>query len=395
MGFLRKLFGGGTNREPAMDGPAAPRPKPTPPTWTIPLLDERHPNAPDDGPLPPTGAPERNRFVVPAGIAVLNAKTRNVLHAIRLNGTGSTAAQEALVSLVSARTNAADLVPCELRTQDRAVALYCDEVRLGTLPTKYVERFGPLVAEADRTGWRLVTWVDVLPPTDSIAEGASRSGPGLVAEARLPVLSEPLFADAYDASFAFPYKQVFARRKTAEGKAEFEAWWAANAVKREFVTVHIGERAIRAARLDWAAARNGEIEGRGFRLMDPATSAWLYEELPDELTAAGVRIVEVAGVSRYADRSASAFAAGEVVSLVPEPDNPHDRNAVAVRSADGKLQAGHLPRETAAWATEWMRRTGEPFSGLVLWEFRLVGGTDRRGLRLLIAPAPISVTAEG
>ncbi len=340
-----------------------------------------------------SGAPERWRFVVPDRIAVLNAKTRNTLHAVRLNGTGSAEAQAILESLVPAKSRHAELVPCELRTDGAEVALFHRDARLGALPGRLVGRFGGLVAEAKRTGWKIITWVDVLPPAESIAAGGSRSGPGLVAEARLPdpAYGEPLFADAYDVSFAFPYDLVFARRKTPQGKAEFEAWWAANAVEREFVSVHIGEQTIRAARLDWAASGGGATEGRGLRLMDPETSIWIYDDLPDELAALGVRVAAVAGISHYPDRSAPAFDAEQPLRLVPEPDNRYDPNAIAVRSADGGLQAGHLPREMAAWATHQMRRTGAGFSGIVLWEFRVAATTDRAGLRILISPVPIRV----
>lgn len=394
MGFLRKLTAG-TRVKPALQMPIVEEGSAAPvrPTWEIPGAGDPHPNAPSGGPLPPSGAPERWRFVVPDGIAVLNAKTRNGLGTVRLNGTSSAEAQAILRSLVPSKSRQAELAPSELRTDGTGVALFSDDTRLGTLPGRLVDRFGGLVATAERTGWKLVTWVDLLPPSESIAVGGSRSGPGLVTEARLPDLAygDPLFADAYDASFAFPYDLVFARRKTPEGKAEFEAWWAANAVEREFVGVRIGERTFGAARLQWTAPGGGTTESRGLRLMDPATSAWIYDELPDELTALGVRIAAVAGISHYPDRLASAFAAEQPVRLVPQPDNPYDRNAIAVRSADGRLQAGHLPKETAAWATDWTNRTGASFAGIVLWEFRSAGTADRLGLRILLAPVAISV----
>ena len=39
---------------------------------------------------------------------------------------------------------------------------------------------------------------------------------------------------------------------------------------------------------------------------------------------------------------------GESLTLVREPRNPHDANAIAVRSLDGRM-VGHLSRNTAAW----------------------------------------------
>jgi hypothetical protein len=38
-----------------------------------------------------------------------------------------------------------------------------------------------------------------------------------------------------------------------------------------------------------------------------------------------------------------------------------------------------------------MRRTGGSFFGIILWEFRVAGTTDRAGLRVLTGPVPIRV----
>ena len=115
-----------------------------------------------------------------------------------------------------------------------------------------------------------------------------------------------------------------------------------------------------------------------------------FGEVGDELEAIGARFVEVAGVTHHPDHDAPAFAAEQPVLLVPEPENEHDPNAIAVRSADGRLIAGYLPPEVATWC----RRQGGYTAGLVLWEYRHPGRTaDRTGLRLLIAPATITVEA--
>ena len=74
-----------------------------------------------------------------------------------------------------------------------------------------------------------------------------------------------------------------------------------------------------------------------------------------------------------------AFAPGRELALVPEPDNPHDPNAVAVWDAERRLQAGYVPAEIAPRSRRTPRR-------VALWEFR--GEDGRRvGLRVLIAPA--------
>jgi HIRAN domain len=92
-----------------------------------------------------------------------------------------------------------------------------------------------------------------------------------------------------------------------------------------------------------------------------------------------LRVVAVAGASYRADALADdAFAPGRRLSLVPEPDNPHDRNAVAIWDAERRLQAGYVPAEVAP------ELEGNE-QALALWEF-LDDGT-RVGLRVLIAPA--------
>ena len=356
MGLLRRLFG-------------TPRPAP-------------HPNAAPTGPIPSTGTPERWRFQAPDGIAVLNGKTRSTNTVVRLNR----ADPEML--LAAAGPKGRELAPTDLRTEGDGVAVYSGETCLGRLPAEVAERFAPLVRDHEARGWRLVTWTDVVRPEMSVAEGGSRGGSALVAEVRLPTEREPLFADSYDASFAFPRKLVMARRDTPEGKAEHEAWAASVPPPKETVIVRVGEVTARASRCPWEVFGDGTIESRGLRLKDKM-SVWLpFGEVADDLEAIGARFVEVAGVTHHPDHDAPAFAAAQPVLLVPEPHNERDPNAIAVRSADGRLIAGYLPREVASWC----RRRGGYAAGLVLWEYRDPGRTaDRTGLRLLIAPAPITV----
>ena len=61
-----------------------------------------------------------------------------------------------------------------------------------------------------------------------------------------------------------------------------------------------------------------------------------------------VRVVPVAGVSYRAEALPDpSFDPGRRLALVPEPDNEHDRNAVAVWNGDRSLQAGYVPRDVA------------------------------------------------
>jgi hypothetical protein len=61
-----------------------------------------------------------------------------------------------------------------------------------------------------------------------------------------------------------------------------------------------------------------------------------------------IRVVPVAGVSFRADdvRDGS-FDPGARLSLVREPENEHDPNAVAVWNEGRTLQAGYIPRDVA------------------------------------------------
>jgi HIRAN domain len=355
MGFLRRLFGSS-------------RPAP-------------HPNAPS-ATIPTTGVPERHRFQVPDGIVVLNGKTRTTNSVVRLNGSDP----EALFA--AAGPKGKELVPTDLRIEGNAVSVYSGETCLGRLPAAIAARFAPIVLDHEARGWRLITWTDVVRPEVSIAEGGSRSGSALVAEVRLPTPRDPLFADAYDASFAFPRKQVMARRDTPEGKAEHDAWAASIPPPKETVIVRVGDATARASRCPWEAFGDGTIESRGIRLKDKM-SIWLpFGEVGDDLEAVGARFVEVVGTTHHADHDAPAFAVEQPVLLVSEPENEQDPKAIAVRSADGRLHAGYLTREIASWC----RRRGGYTAGLVLWEYRNPARpADRTGLRLLIAPAPITI----
>ncbi len=82
----------------------------------------------------------------------------------------------------------------------------------------------------------------------------------------------------------------------------------------------------------------------------------------------------VAGVSFRPEAVADAsFDPGARLVLVPEPENPHDANAVGVWNEERTLQAGYVPRDVAAELAGdelavSLRRMGE-------------------GLRMLIVPA--------
>ena len=111
----------------------------------------------------------------------------------------------------------------------------------------------------------------------------------------------------------------------------------------------------------------------GYWLRDAATGKALSWRDPRLL------VVKLAGSShRLEALQDDAFAPGRRLALVPEPDNAHDPNAVAIWDRDRRLQGGYVP---ATFAPEL--RGDE--QAVALWEFRDDDGR-RIGLRVLIAP---------
>ena len=93
-----------------------------------------------------------------------------------------------------------------------------------------------------------------------------------------------------------------------------------------------------------------------------------------------IRVVKLAGASYRAEAlQDDACAPGRRLTLVREPENEHDPNAVAVFDAARRVQAGYVPAEVAPE----LRGDEQAVS---LWEFRGDDG-QRIGLRVLLAPA--------
>jgi HIRAN domain len=105
----------------------------------------------------------------------------------------------------------------------------------------------------------------------------------------------------------------------------------------------------------------------GYRLRDAATGEFVRWE------DSRIRVVPVAGVSYRPEALPDpSFDPGRALALVPEPENEHDPHAVGIWNEERTLQAGYVPRETAAQ----LRGDEQAVS---LW--RVEGG-----LRVLIAP---------
>jgi len=141
--------------------------------------------------------------------------------------------------------------------------------------------------------------------------------------------------------------------------------------RRVEVTVEFRERY-------WYPDDGGEVWVAGYHLVDDA-GRFLARDAP-ELAAAGLIVAGVAGASHRPEALASADAApGRPLVLRPEPDNPHDPDAVAVLLASGD-PLGYVPRELAP-------RVDASWSAVVLRERRATPRDPRTGVTMLLAPA--------
>jgi len=111
----------------------------------------------------------------------------------------------------------------------------------------------------------------------------------------------------------------------------------------------------------------------GYRLRDAATNEFVRDDDPR------IRVTRVAGTSfRLDELQDDGFAPGSRLALVPEPDNEHDPNAIAVWDAERRVQAGYVPADLAR------ELDAEGWQAVSLLEFFEDG--RRVGLRILLAP---------
>jgi hypothetical protein len=97
----------------------------------------------------------------------------------------------------------------------------------------------------------------------------------------------------------------------------------------------------------------------------------------------------VAGESFYPDAVASdAFAPGCQVELKYEPNNPYDRNAIGVLSADGAIKGGHVPKDECL---EVLPLIARPHAAMVMWATDNEEGR-RVAIRILIIEQGCPIT---
>jgi hypothetical protein len=128
---------------------------------------------------------------------------------------------------------------------------------------------------------------------------------------------------------------------------------------------------------------------RGFFIRDARNGQSISYEQLSELVPGAV-VFNVAGTSYRQDAlQGPAFAPGEPVQLVPEPENPHDRNAVAVWDTNRRKHIGYVPADLAPTLGHVFRGR-EPFGATVFFEF--LEGKRRMALSVLVAPAALLQT---
>ncbi len=134
----------------------------------------------------------------------------------------------------------------------------------------------------------------------------------------------------------------------------------------------------------YISRRGQPVAGLGFVLTDEPESPNRFQKLL-ETGRPGLEIVRVAGPQH--NRRAlqhRAFDLGRELTLVPEPDNPQDPNAIAVMDAAGERKAGYVPRDLAP---EIGARIAAGRIGVVrsIWQWRDLASGRRTGLHILVS----------
>jgi hypothetical protein len=123
----------------------------------------------------------------------------------------------------------------------------------------------------------------------------------------------------------------------------------------------------------WCPDDGGEVWVAGYYPIDPSGRFLARDALPD-----GLIVSHVAGANHRPEPLASEEAApGRPLTLRPEPENPHDPNAVAVLLASGAT-VGYVPRDLAP-------AVRDGWSAVVLRERRDTPRDPRTGLTMLLA----------
>lgn len=136
----------------------------------------------------------------------------------------------------------------------------------------------------------------------------------------------------------------------------------------------------------WYPDDGGQVWLAGYQLVDPESGDYLARDAP-QLAERGLRVSGVAGAGRHHSEALQSDAAGpgKTLELCRDAGNEHDPNAIAVHAGDDQL--GFVPRELAEELAAGLD-AGRPWSAVALREQRDSPRDPRRGLTMLLAPAP-------
>jgi hypothetical protein len=136
----------------------------------------------------------------------------------------------------------------------------------------------------------------------------------------------------------------------------------------------------------WYPDDGGQVWLAGYQLVDSEWGDYLARDAP-QLAARGLHVAGVAGAGRHHAEAlqSDAAAPGKPLTLARDADNEHDPNAIAVHAGDQHV--GFVPRDLAAELAPELD-AGRPWSAVALREQRDSPRDPRRGLTMLLAPAP-------
>lgn len=96
----------------------------------------------------------------------------------------------------------------------------------------------------------------------------------------------------------------------------------------------------------------------------------------------GLESIGVAGTNYHKkELQSKTFSPGSILTLSPEPNNPHDSNAIAVCDQEKQNKAGYIPGSQAKRIGKKLA-AGEYTKVISMWETRKNGKRD--GLRILM-----------
>jgi tetratricopeptide (TPR) repeat protein len=134
----------------------------------------------------------------------------------------------------------------------------------------------------------------------------------------------------------------------------------------------------------WQGLRNPDGSwSDALELLDPSTAKRIPAGLlPQQLILAGIRMVPVTAVSGLTTQGPES-GVGAMVRLIPEPTNPVDRRAIAIRASSGQL-CGYVPTHLLG---EFWAMNPAPRQGLIVSDEYTDPPRARTRLWVLAAPS--------